>query len=424
MAMTQKGLRGLLGRGKAGRHFDKDGLYLVINSPTAARWERRYQLNQQAHHFGIGSVKAYDLEEARAQNKLVSQQLAQGIDPLAAKRARRAEQKAAAAAPIKIVTFRELADRFIADNAPGWKSAYYGTQWQRTLARYVHPLIGQLDIKLLSKPDVLNVLEQRIASKDSARSGKFWEVHTITADKVRNRIELIVNYAMARGFRDQGFNPAAWAMLKHVLPAKKKLAQVVHYPAVPYAEVPAVMAELRQREGVAAQALQFVILTAARTNEALGAVWSEVDLENKLWTVPAHRMKGGKEWRVPLSDAAVALLQSLHTEAGNDHIFIGLRNEKLSSGAMTAVLRRMGRVESVHGFRSSFSDWAHERTAHSNHTVEISLAHTVGSEVEKAYRRGDMFNKRRRLMSDWAEFVTAAPKQTVGGKVVNIGDAR
>jgi integrase len=423
MALTLKGTRGLLARGEVGRHFDRDGLYLVIDGPMSARWERRYQFQKQPRYYGIGPVKAFDLEEARAQNKLVSQQIAQGIDPLVAKRTRQAAQKAAAAVNIKIVTFRELGERFIADNQAGWKSASYGLQWKRSLERYVYPIIGGIDIKQIQKPDVLNVLKQRVVT-DDGKSGKFWELRTVTSDKVRNRIELIVNYAMARGYRDQSFNPASWEMLKHVLPAKRRLATVVHYAAVPYIEVPAVMAELGRHEGVAAQALRFTILAAARTNETLGAVRSEIDLANKVWTIPAARMKPGKEHRVPLSDAAVELLQSLHTEKGNPYLFVGLRNEKLSTGAMAAVMKRIRRSESVHGFRSSFSTWAHERTSFSNHAIEISLAHSVGNEVERAYRRGDNVDKRRALMQQWAKFITATPVGKVGDNVIGIGGAR
>jgi integrase len=424
MALTQKGTRGLLTRGEVGRHFDRDGLYLIISSPTAANWERRYQVRGKARAMGLGSVKAFDLEQARSRNKEISRQLADGTDPVAARRTKREAERAAAAMPVKLVTFSEVAERYIGDKQAGWKSPVHGRQWQRSLKRYAFPIIGHLDIRAIGMPEVLAVLEQRL-TLDDGTSGKFWELRVVTADRIRNRIELILNYSMARGHREHGFNPAGWDRLKHVLPAKRKVAQVQHVASVPYGEVPGVMADLRPREGVAAQALMFTILTACRTNEVLGAVWDEIDLANKVWTIPAPRMKSGKEHRVPLSDVAVALLQSLYTEQNNPYIFIGGRNARLSTRAMVAVLRRIGRSESVHGFRSSFANWAHERTSHGNHTIEISLAHAVGSEVEKAYRRTDLFGKRAKLMGDWAEFVTtAAPKQAAVGNVVTFGGAR
>jgi integrase len=413
MALTQKGIRSLLARGEVGRHFDKEGLYLIISSPTAANWERRYQLHGKARSMGLGSVKAFDLEQARQRNKEISRQLADGADPVAARRAKRAAEREAAAAPAKAVTFREMAERYIADKQAGWKSPVHGRQWQRSLGRYAFPTIGHLDIRAIGMPEVLAVLEQRIALDDGT-AGKFWEARSVTADRIRNRIELILNYSMARGQREHSFNPAGWDRLKHVLPARRKVAQVEHVSSVPYYEVPGVMADLSRREGVASQALRFTVLTACRTNETLGAIWDEIDLPKKLWTIPAVRMKSGREHRVPLSDAAGALLKSLHTEKGNPFVFIGGRNQKLSSRSMVAVLRRVGRSESVHGFRSSFANFAHERTNFSHHAIEISLAHAVGSGVERSYSRTDLFNKRRQLMEGWAKFVTSAPVTTAG----------
>lgn len=244
MALTQKGVRGLLARGEVGRHFDKDGLYLIISSPTAANWERRYQLHGKARAMGLGSVKAFDLEQARLRNKEMSRLLADGTDPVAARRAKQAAERAAAATPVKVVTFREMAERYISDKQAGWKSAVHGRQWQRSLARYAFPTIGHLDIRAIGMPEVLTVLEQRL-SLDDGRTGKFWELRSVTADRIRNRIELIINYSMARGKREHGFNPAGWDRLKHVLPARKKIAQVEHVAAVPYAAVPGVMADLQ-----------------------------------------------------------------------------------------------------------------------------------------------------------------------------------
>jgi integrase len=392
IGLTQKRVRSLMARGVAGKYFDRDGLSLIIDSPTSARWERRYQLAGRARTYGIGPAKAYNLSEARELNRQVSQLLAQGIDPIEHRRA----------AP-KVTTFRAMAERYIADAAPGWKNTIYAEQWRRSLAQYVYPLIGAVDTNDIGRPEVLAVLEQRIDD------GKFWEVYPAAADRIRNRMEMILDYATARDVRDPKANPAAWKLLRHVLPSKKKLAKVVHYINVPYAEVPMVMAELARRGGIAFQALMFVILTAARSAEVRGATWDEIDLDDKTWTVPASRMKGGKEHRVPLSTPAMELLQSLHTEAGSPHVFVGLLKAGLSPGAMQAVMRRIGRNETVHGFRSSFADFAHERTSFDYVAIEPSLAHAVGSGVERAYRRGDLFDKRRRLMEAWGRFVTSTP---------------
>jgi integrase len=423
MALTAKGVRGLLTRGDVGRFFDKDGLYLVVSSPTAANWERRYQLGGKARAMGLGSVKAFDLEQARSRNKEVSRQLADGVDPVAARRTKLAAERAAAAMPVKVVTFAEVAKRYIADKQSGWKSPIHGRQWWRSLERYAHPIIGDLDIRTIGVPEVLMVLEQRL-TLDDGTSGKFWELRGVTADRIRSRIELVLNYAMAREHRPRGYNPANWKGLKDVLPPRKKI--VTHVAAVPYAEVPSVMAALSPREGVAAAALRFTVLTAARTNETLGATWEEIgNLDDRTWVIPASRMnKSKKEHKVPLSDAAVELLKSLPTEKGNPYVFIGGRNQRLSTRAMVAVMRRIGRSESVHGFRSSFKTYAEERTTHSTNTIEISLAHSVGNAVEQAYRRGSLLDKRRQLMEQWAKFVTTAPVGKVGDNVVGIGDAR
>jgi integrase len=423
MSLTIKGVRGLMTRGETGRHFDRDGLYLVITGPTTGSWERRYQIRGKARAIGLGSARAFSLDEARERNRRVSQQLADGIDPLEAKAEQRAAQQAAAAAIRPIVSFKHMGERYIADKQAGWRWAGHGKQWKVTLARFVYPIIGDLDIRAVGTPEVLRVLEQQVDANAQGSAGKLWEARHVTARHVRNRIELILNYSMARGERERGFNPAAWTLLKDILPKKVRLVE--HHPATPYAEMPAMMAALSKREGVAQQALRFLILTASRTKETLSATWDEIDFDNKVWTIPAARMKGGKEHKVPLSDAAVELLQSLYTEQGNPHLFIGQSRQRLSPAAMSAILHRLGRKESVHGFRSSFSTWAHEQTSHSAHTIEMALAHSVGTDVEKAYRRTTLFDKRRALMQQWAEYVTATPvEKAATDNVVSIGATR
>jgi integrase len=237
-----------------------------------------------------------------------------------------------------------------------------------------------------------------------------WHDKTETASRVRGRIESVLDWAAVRGYRS-GENPARWrGQLQHVLPARGQIARPEHHPALPYAELPQFLTALRERQGVAAKALEFTILTAARTGEVIGAKWDEIDFAAKIWTIRADRMKARREHRVPLSDRALEIVKSLPRENGNDHVFIGPRAGGLSNMAMAALLERMDRTDiTVHGFRSTFRDWAAERTGHANHVVEMALAHVVGNKVEAAYRRGDLFEKRRRLMADWAQYCLSRP---------------
>jgi integrase len=313
------------------------------------------------------------------------------------------------------MTFRECAEAYIAAHQTGWRSARHGAQWHVSLGRHVYPIIGKLDVAAITVPDVLRVLEQPVEEERGHPAGQFSQVRAVSANRVRNRIELILAWATARGHR-KGENPARWRKhLDQILMKPTKVAPVEHFAAVPYAEVPALLTALRQYEGVAAQALQFAILTATRTDEVRGAVWNEFDLTNKVWIIPPERMKGKREHRVPLSDAALNVLNSAYTEDGNPHVFIGGSQPKLSHAAINLTLKRLGRSETVHGFRSSFSDWAHDRTAFSNHVIELSLAHSIGSAVEKSYRRTNLFEKRRKLMEQWAVYCTTP---SVAGEVV------
>ena len=259
--------------------------------------------------------------------------------------------------------------------------------------------IGKLSVADIDTGQVLRVLEP------------IWQEKTETANRVRGRIESVLDWATVRGYRT-GTNPARWrGHLGEVLPAPSQITKIEHHPALPYADLPEFMSALSEREGVAARALEFTILTAARTGEAIGAQWSEIDVDAKVWTVPAGRMKASKEHRVPLSDRAVEILQALPREKGNPFVFIGPRANGLSNMAMASVLKRMERTDiTVHGFRSSFRDWAAERTNYANHVVEQALAHVIGNKVEAAYRRGDLFDRRQRLMDDWARFCTTETK--------------
>jgi integrase len=264
---------------------------------------------------------------------------------------------------------------------------------------------------VIDVPHVLAVLEQEVPAAKGYPAGSLWVARSVSADRLRNRIETVLSWCAARGHRPKGLNPAAWSSnLEHILPKPSRVTRVKPFAAVPYSELPALLAQLKTREGVAVKALLFTIMTAARSGETLGATFGEVNFRDATWTISPERMKSRKEHRVPLSPQALALLKDLPREEGNPHLFIGARNAALGEAAMSATLKRLGRSETVHGFRSAFSTWAHEQSAHSAHTIEMCLAHAVGSEVEKAYRRTDLFEKRRKLMEQWARYVTS-PRQ-------------
>jgi integrase len=378
------------------------GLLLQITESGAKSWVLRYELNGREHMMGIGPVKAFNLKEARERARSARQLLADGVDPLAAKHAAKAAAKAAAA---KALSFREAAQRYFDQHEKKWTNASHRDQFLASLRSYAFPHIGGMDVATIGLADVLRCIEPH------------WTTKSITADRVRNRIESVLDWCVVRGHRPPGTNPARWrGHLDQVLPAARQVAPKVHHKALPYPALPAFMADLRQREDVAALALQFLIVTAARTGEVIHAKWDEIDFATATWTIPAARMKARREHRVPLSQAAVDLLRKAPREAGNEQIFIGPK-PGLGLGGMTLsrLMKRMGRDETVHGFRSAFSDWAHESTAHPNHAIELSLAHNVGTEVERAYRRKDMLAKRVRLMADWARYCASPPAKVAKG---------
>jgi integrase len=280
--------------------------------------------------------------------------------------------------------------------------------WKDSLERFVYPKIGNLLIADIDKPLVLGVLEQHVQGTTRfPTSGKFWDARTVSADRVRGRIEQVINFAIAKGYRPGGQNPAAWDGLKDILASPTRSTTKKHHAALPYVEAPALLNDLRQHEGIGARALEFLMLTAARPGEVISAKWGEIDLDAKVWTIPAARMKGGKTHRVPLSAPALALLRALPQEAANGYVFIGARAEKIAETTLQTLLRRIRQGVTPHGFRSTFSDWAYERSAFNNHVIEMCLAHVVGSDVERAYRRGDLFDRRRKLMEAWATYCTS-----------------
>jgi integrase len=390
-----------------GYYPDGGGLYLHITATGAKSWAYRFMLDGKAREMGLGPLPDTTLSEARGKALEARKLRREGIDPIEHRKALRDSARLDAA---RAITFRECADAYIRAHRAGWRNAKHADQWTNTLKTYAYPTFGTLPVQGIDITLVTKVLEP------------IWSEKPETAGRVRGRIEVILDWATVRGYR-QGENPARWrGHLDKLLPKRSKVARVEHHSALPYREIGAFLASLRAQEGTGARALEFAILTAGRTGEILGARWDEIDLDARVWTVPAGRMKGEREHRVPLSPPAVAVLESLTELRTDDYVFPGGRTGKpLSNMAMLVLLRRMKRGDlTVHGFRSTFRDWAADQTAYPNEVVEMALAHAVGNKVEAAYRRGDLFDKRRRLMDDWATYC-AAP--AADGKVVPIRQA-
>jgi integrase len=383
---------------------DGGGLYLRISPTSSKAWVFRFQLDGKRRDMGLGPFPDISLSEARRRATDHRNQRRDGIDPLEAKAAQRQAQRLASA---KGRTFQECAVEFIEKHRAGWRNAKHRQQWENTLATYVYPTLGELAVSAIDTGLVVQVLDP------------IWTTKPETASRVRGRIEAVLDAATVRGFR-QGPNPAQWkGNLAHILPARSRVRRVEHHAALPFDETPAFLAAVRSRQGMAARALEFAALTAARTGEVLGARWSEIDLPARVWAVPADRMKMEREHRVPLSDAALDVLEkvkplALTTEGVPNPaapVFPGPRRAlPMSDMTMLMLLRRMKRDDlTTHGFRSTFRDWAAERTSYPREVVEMALAHAIGNKVEAAYRRGDLFEKRRQLMIDWANFCTVEP---------------
>ena len=371
-------------------YHDGGGLFLRIGASGSASWFLRYMLNGRARDLGLGPARDVGLAKARQKARDARERIkGDGIDPLAE---REAQEAATRLAEARSKTFRQCAEDYIAAHAAGWRNPKHRAQWPATLGTYAHPTIGDLAVSAVDTGLVLKVLQP------------IWTAKPETAGRLRGRMESVLDWAKVCGHRD-GENPARWrGHLDKLLPNKTKVHRVQHHAALPFAELPAFMVELRAQKGIAVRALELTILTATRTGEMIGAEWPELDLAEKLWTVPASRMKSGREHRVPLSERAVEILQGMRASEAA-FVFAGAKAGKpLSNMAMLQLLKRMGRGDlTVHGFRSTFRDWAAERTEHPNHVVEMALAHAVGNSVEAAYRRGDLFAKRHSLMETWAK---------------------
>ncbi|WP_041751194.1 site-specific integrase [Bradyrhizobium sp. BTAi1] len=388
---------------EAGMYADGGGLYLRVTKDGTKNWVFRFMLNKRPRWMGLGPVALFGLQEARGRALDARRLRHDGVDPIETRRASRIQQRLEAA---KAISFDECCSAYIKANRAGWRNAKHGAQWESTLATYASPVVGALPVQTIDTGLVLKVLEPIWADKPE------------TASRVRQRIERVLDWARVRGYRT-GENPARWkGHLDKLLPATAKVRRVVHHAALPYGEMPGFLADLRQQEGVAARALEFLVLTAGRTGEVIGARWTEVNRHDKTWQVPGERMKAGREHRVPLSARALAILEETYAlrHADDGFLFPGAKHGKpLSNMAFLMLLRRMSRDDlTAHGFRSSFRDWVAERTNFPAEVAEIALAHTVSDKTVAAYSRTDLFERRRRLMQQWSVFCTAMPQEKRG----------
>jgi integrase len=380
-----------------GRHFDGGGLYLEVRGPESKSWIYRYTLRGEERWLGLGSARDVSLAAARKKRDKARVQVREGLDLVAERRRVKGAQKLGNG-----VTFRQAAERYIKAQQDGeaWSNQKHASQWRATLAGYAYPFIGHLSVQVIERADIIRVLEP------------IWITKAETARRVRGRIETILDWCIARGERTVNENPASRGPLIKGLPRQLKTKD--HHEALPYSQIGPFMLDLRGREGMAALALEFTILTAARTGEVLKAGWAEIDTDGAVWIVPAERMKGRREHRVPLSLVALAVLErARHAGKGSEFIFPNTgRGRPLSNMAMLKMMERMGRPElTTHGFRSTFRDWTAEQTAFPSEVAEAALAHAIGDKTEAAYRRGTMFEKRRALMQQWGAFCATAPAQ-------------
>lgn len=376
---------------KPGYYADGGGLSLQVTASNSKSWIFRFMLDGRAREMGLGSLHTISLAEARSKAMVCRKQLLEHIDPIEARKTTRGEERLKSA---RSMTFSACANAYIEAHRAGWRNAKHVTQWQNTLATYAEPVFGTLPVHEVDIGLVLRALEP------------IWHTKPETASRLRGRIESVLDWATVRGLRT-GDNPARWrGHLESLLPSRAKLQTVEHHAALPYIEMAAFMVELRQQVGIAPRALEFLILTAARTSEVIGARWDEFNDELKTWVIPAERMKAHREHRVPLSPRALKIIEEMRAIQTSEFVFPGARAGKaLSNMAMLMLLKRMHRGDlTTHGFRSTFRDWAAEQTNYAREVAEEALAHTLNNKVEAAYRRGDLFEKRRRLMMEWSKY--------------------
>ena len=410
MARTIHRLSGAdLRRKTPGMYADGGGLWLQVTTSKDGRqanrsWIFRYTVGNRTREMGLGSLITVGLADARDAALKCRKLRLSGVDPI---EQRKAERAAKGAATAKTITFDQCAARYIEAHRAGWRSAKHASQWPATLGKYASPVFGNLPVDRIDTGLVMQVLEP------------MWAKMPETANRLRGRLESVLDWAIARGYRQKP-NPATWrGHLAKLLPSHRRVRRVVHHPAMPYMDVPGFMADLRQRSGTPARALEFLILTASRSAEVLGAQWQEV--EGQVWTVPPSRMKGNREHRVPLMPRCVAIIAEMRAIQQGPYIFPGRHGDApMWANAFAYLLRQMGHGGiTVHGFRSAFRDWAGERTNFPREVAEAALAHQVGTAVERAYRRADALEKRRKLMTAWGEF--CGKPVPAGATVTSIG---
>jgi integrase len=379
-----------------GWYPDGRGLYLQVSKTGTKSWVYRYEIDGQERRQGLGSLLDVSLEEARKAASNSRQLRTSGIDPIDHKHQLQESRQLEAA---KGMTFKECATSYIDSHKAGWKNSKHESQWRNTLETYAYPSIGSLPIQIVDVGLVMQILEP------------IWYEKTETASRVRQRIENVLDWAKARGYRT-GENPALWrGHLDKLLPKRAKVQKVKHLNAMPYAELPEYFIELRKRETLAAKALAFAILTATRSNEAREARWSEIDVKKGIWIIPEARMKAGREHRVPLTPECMSILKVIKPDKTNDFVFPGLgKDTSISDAALLKSLKQTHPTLTVHGFRSSFRDWCAEMTNYPRELAEAALAHALKDQTEAAYQRGDMFDKRRKLMYSWADYCLTGKK--------------
>jgi integrase len=379
-----------LKRRQPGMYADGGGLVLQATAGTDGQirrsWIFRYMLAGRSRYMGLGSIQTVSLAEARALALEARKLLLAGTDPIEHRDSHRAERDAAAA---RSMTFDECVAAYLAAHRDAWRNAKHAKQWDKALRREISPVIGKIPVKEIDTPVIVKAIRP------------MWDRIPVSASRVRGRIEAILDWATVSKFR-QGENPARWnGYLEYLLPAARKIAPVKHYAAMPYADVPAFMIKLRATDSTVARALEFLILTATRSGEARGATWDEIELTEKVWTIPGTRMKAGRDHRVPLSPRALEIVG----KHGKGAVFPGRGGGTVSEGGVKYLMQQLGAdAVTPHGFRSAFRDWAGNETAFARDVAEAALAHRVGNEVELAYRRGDALEKRRRLMDAWSAY--------------------
>lgn len=411
-------------KAKPGLYGDGGGLALQITASGVKSWLFRYMIAGKAYGMGLGPLHAVTLAEARQKAADARKALTEGRNPIAERKQRRAE---AATQQARLVTFDECMAAYIARHRASWSNDKHADQWTNTLSTYAAPIIGSLPVSHIDTALIVKVLTQ------STNAGLFWESKNETASRVRGRIESVLGWATTSGLRS-GDNPARWrGHLENLLPSISKVRRTTHHASLPWRLIGAFMEALRTRDGFAARAVEFAILTASRSGEVRGARWSEIDINAKVWKIPAYRMKAKREHEIPLSDAAINLLMSLPRLEGGELIFPGTRGREISDMTLLAVIRRMNKADpvwvdsngesiTIHGFRSTFRMWAAESTNYPREVAEHALAHQLPDAVERAYQRGTLFAKRIKLMTEWAAFCSRPSSDEIE-KVVAIRSA-